>query len=99
MFDLKDMNIISYEKGNADKIVANPTCAFTFGTQEPKHSVKVIVQGDKAARIHNYITSRRKIGFLENETVSMIAEFKEVRNGLLVLNNPSNISFNLKMRF
>lgn len=92
-FNLKAMNIVHYEVGNANKSVPRPVCALMLTDNDEKYKVKVLFKGDKAKSVDKYISSRRNNGTLLEESVYLVGEFREQRKDCIVLDCIDNVYF------
>lgn len=87
--------IISIEKGNVEKPVTMPVCAFSMEVEGSQLPVKVILKGETAVRIWNReLKDGATLSSPTNQTVVNVdAEVREVRQKEFVIHNPTNIEF------
>jgi hypothetical protein len=88
-FNLYAMNILSYEAGNLKAIgkgsSARPVCALMLSNEENKHKVKVLFKGEQAKKVHKYMTTRRSLGIVQDESIYMTGEYRELRKDCVVM--------------
>lgn len=101
--------ILTVEKGNADKDVEKPVCAFTVDTGETELKVKALLKNDLAKTVFHHILAggttassviqsevSQSLQLRKEVLVTFTGEFRELRPKEMVLDNLSELKFNFE---
>lgn len=100
--------ISSVEKGNIEKTVTSPVCAFSVNNGNGK-KIKLILKDKLAIAIWNNflkdkrtmdsVNSANSININKEVFVNFEAELKDYKYGEIITHNPKNLSFNFSYNF